>query len=385
MKTLLRLRVLGVVCTMLAAAAPSRAQQIETLKSGDCAVKITLPIKGHINFATLRLFKDDTESDIAPHIASTKNDVATVDFHLSEPVILGSQITITYEVLENDKASFRRAQAIVDTIGAGRSSCKEYDERGNFEPALFYGVSADAFAPADDLNYPPGTAYPLRASQATGLLADIRVGGTSERWLSRLWVSVAAVYGERSADLDCAGQDKESALCTGNAFATPGNQGKAVTANVLRASRIATASALRYEIKTVNRNTEVPVTFFITERLGFLQFPDQAKPATLFGVGGGFLFPGGPYRDTSFTYLFGQDHSYHTHPHGYRSKMEFRFLFNVLPDWKDQLPFLAGTSRTLRGMIQVNVDRNFFGPGPDSVQTYLGLVLDFHQLFGGGR
>jgi hypothetical protein len=365
------------------AAYAQSSNSFDPVKSGDCVVRVTVPNEPEVNFGSVRLFRDETETDVQPHTARLQAETTTLEFHLRQPVIMGSQLTVRYWTARGAEAP--PIDYTVRRLGLGRESCKAWDERGNFEPTVFYGVGTDTFAPNENAKYPPGTTYPLKASQAVRLDGQLRVAGTRERWLDKLWLEVEAEYGERAADLDCTTDaGLQSPLCSANnsAFQVAKNAGAAVTSAVLRASRVEAVFKPRFELFTLNKGAEVPVTFFLSGRAGLTQFPDDIKPANQFSAGAGFLFPGGSYRDSGFTYFFGENQNFRTHPHGGRSKMDFKFIFNTLPGLKDQIPFLPRASKSVRGLIQVTVDRNFFGPGPDTLQTYLGLVMDFGQLLG---
>lgn len=381
-----RARALGAaaaaVVACLCGARPAGAEGFfEVLRSGDCVVRL-VGLPNDAPTAGLRLLRDETETDIAPSV-TMRDGAMVVEFPLRDPLIINSQLKAT---LSSATGEVEVATGRVDQVGSDRSSCQSFDERGDFEPLLFYGVVSDAFAPNELGDYPVGTDYPLKVSQIARLEAQIRPFGTGSSWLSGLWLDVEAKYGVRSADLDCQSEiDKKSPACdpSNSAFVPPENAGAAFTANVLRASRIEALFKPRLEVYTLNADGAAPIALLVMGRFGLSQLPSDVKPRNTFAGGGGFVFPSGPFRNSGFTAVFGKDQGFRTNPGAWRTRMDFRFLFDPLSKFFDQIPFVPHPSRGVRGLIEVVVDRNFFGEGPDAFQTYLGVVLDMRQLLGG--
>ena len=388
-----RVYLLAILTGLALAGRPSNAEaqppvsiEFKTPRSGDCAVQITMAAPLPAPLSTFRLLRDENETDALPREIRSTPGHASFEFALRNPLLANSQLTIDY--LGFDGAWHRTPPTTVQQSGHFRTTCRPYDERLDFEAAVFSGVVADTFAPNTEPNVVynnTGNDLGLKASMAVAFEGQLHLFPGDQRWWNHIWLTVDAIYGVRGADLNCSSEvDKKSPLCDLNQPAitarAPGSA--TISASVLRATRLGTAFVPRYELFTVNKDGTA-ITFFVAGRMGFNQFPDEPKPANNYGAGGGLLFPGGPFRDSHFMYTLGKDEAYRTHPAGKRSRMDFRFVFNMLPTWKDQIPFLAGVSQSVRGLITVIVDRNFFGPGPDVSQTYLGVVVDIRRLLGG--
>ncbi len=352
---------------------------IEPPRVGDCTIRVTLPSATPI--ASVRLLIDEADADAQP--TGAKNTGAGVEFtmRLRDPLALNSTVQVRYTIASGGTGMTAPVGVTVD--GHERTSCRPADDRGDFEPTLLIGVVSDSFAPNEQGNYPPNTDYSRKNSTLVKFDAQLRVGGSRGTWLDNLWVRVDATYGVRSGDLNCDSDvDKQSPLCdpTKNVFEPPKNPAATVTANVLRASRVEAMVRPRWEFYVMNPDGATPIALFLGARYGIVQFPDDPKPSHAFGAGGGLVLPKGAFRDSSFTVTVGQDRAYRTNPKGTRTRSDFRFLFNVVPGFADQLPFLPHPSQSVRGYVSVVIDSNFGGPGPDGFQTALGVVVDFRQL-----
>jgi hypothetical protein len=367
---------LTVVLMWLASASPANADpEFKNLASGACSVTL-VGLPDSTPTANLRLLRDEAETTPLPRVRRQAGSLV-VEFKLTDPLYLNSELTAA---LGSGPSQIIVAHGRVEQVGQARDSCQPFDERGLFEPTFLYGVASDTFAPNELAQYPPGTDYSRKNSQVLRLEAQLRLFGQRGSWSDGLWLQAEALYGVRSADLDCAGADKQSALCTGNAFGLPQNVAQQFTSNVLRASRVEAIFKPRLELYTLNADSSMPVTLFVTGRFGFTQFPGDVKPSNAVAGGGGFLFPAGPFRDSSFTIVQGRDGAYRSNPHANRTRMDFKFLFSPFAKLTDQLPFIPNKGQGVRGLVEVIVDRNFFGSGPDSLQTHLGVVIDFRQL-----
>jgi hypothetical protein len=209
--------------------------------------------------------------------------------------------------------------------------------------------------------------------------AQLRVGGNQGGVLDRFWVAVAMKYAVRSTDLECEGEDKDAPNCR-NALAVPKSPGEALTAAVLRASKIEAVVKPRFEFATVFPDSDFPVAVYGLGRFGFGQAPGEVKVENVYSVGAGFMFLAGVFRESGVETTWGLDRGYRTNPGGKRLRSNFKLLFGRPPGFLNQIPYLSKLAQAPRGIVEVTVDRNSLGPGPDGTQTFLGVVMDIQKV-----
>lgn len=376
-RALIGVTVAFALLTVFAAGAAAEFQQLSSygfahLFSGDCRIRASLPLDA--NVAMARLLRNDNEAVAAARVVKPRNpQELLVEFRVATPPLPNERFAVTLPDHEP-------LVEVVRHLGPDRATCEAKDDRGVFVPAILMGVSADAFAPNEKENYPAATDYSLKRSSIVRVDAQLRVGGNRGTWADRVWLPVSMKYGVRSTDLDCQDKDKQSPVCRNNAFEPPSKPGEVITAAVLRATKIEAVFRPRFELATMNGDSDMPWVIYVLGRFGFGQAPDEVKVENTFAGGLGFMFAAGPFYGSGVETTFGVDRGYRTNPGGGRVRTQYRLLFGAPPKFTDQLPFLSKAGRSLRGLIEVIVDRNSLGPGPDATQTMLGVTIDVRQL-----
>ena len=353
---------------------PQQGNPFVRLATGDCLIHVQ--VAEGANLAMAQLLRNDHATTAVPRLKRTTGNSHIIEFRVEEPPFAGEVFTVTFPPPTSALTS------TVARIGPDRTRCGPNDDRGTFEPTFLLGLSADAFAPNERENYPANTNYELKTSLIVRFEGQLRLGDKHGSWLDRVWLGVAMKYGVRSTDLDCDGSDEKSPLCNPgeSPFQPPPNVPGTVTAVVLRASKIEAIFKPRYEFLTLHPDSALPLVIFASGRIGFGQAPDEVKVENIYSAGAGILFPAGPFRESGFEVTWGVDRGYRTNPGGVRTRSDFRLLVGAPAGITAQLPFLSKLGRSMRALIEVVIDRNSFGPGPDGTQTYLGVVLDAGQL-----
>jgi hypothetical protein len=354
------------------------------LRSGDCQIRVELPQNASLGIARLLRNGNETTAE-GRRRGKVRGNIQEVTFTVLEPPQFGDQFEVTAPGLASP------VQAIVKAQGYNRSRCNIKDERDAFAPTVLIGLVADAFAPNEARFYPTPKdpeqdPYKLRNSMIARLDAQLRLGGNHGGVLDRFWVGLSMKYGVRSTDLDCVnadgtpGKDKDAPNCSGNAFVNPEDAGRTLTAAVLKASKIEAIIKPRYEFLTLFDNSDLPVALYLLGRFGFGQAPGEVKVESVFSAGAGFMFLAGAFRESSVETTYGFDRGYRTNPGGPRIRSDFRLLFGSPPGFLGQIPYVSKLVRAPRGLVEVIVDRNSFGKGPDGTQTFLGVVVDIKRL-----
>ena len=356
--------------------APSQPATFVHLQSGDCRIIVELPAT--ISVGTVRLSRNGNETTAQPRRTGIATaTVRRVAFDVLEPPQLNDEFTISAVGLSSKSERVR-------VVGRDRTRCSIKDEREVFAPTILFGLSADAFAPNEERFYPTTDnpdqdPYKLRNSMIVRIDAQIRVGGNHGGVLDRFWVAAAMKYGVRSTDLECEGKDKDAPNCR-NALAVPKNPGELLTAAVLRASKIEAIIKPRYEFATLFPDSDFPVALYGLGRFGFGQAPGEVKVENVYSAGGGFMFLAGVFRESGVETTWGLDRGYRTNPDGKRMRSDFKLLFGKAPGFLAQIPYVSKLAQAPRGLIEVIVDRNSLGPGPDGTQTFLGVVIAIDKV-----
>jgi hypothetical protein len=358
---------------------PQPTARFVNLRSGDCQIVIELP-SGQSLGAT-RLLRNGNETIAEGRRRRAPSEAAQtqrVTFTVQEPPQSGDQFTVT-------GPDFSPSTEIVKIQGPDRRRCRIKDEREAFAPTVLFGLVADDFAPnenrvyvsaGDDSERDP---FKRKNSEVARVEAQLRVGGNNGGVLDRFWVGLTMKYGVRSTDLDCSGTDAKAPSCQ-NAFVVPSNPGGALTAAVLRASKIEAIIKPRYEFATAFPDSELPVALYVLGRFGFGQAPGEVKVENIYSAGAGVMLVSGLFRESGVETTWGVDRGYRTNPTGKRVRSDFKLLFGSPPGFLGQIPYLSKLVRAPRGLFEVVVDRNSLGPGPDGTQTFLGIVLDIKRV-----
>jgi hypothetical protein len=248
------------------------------------------------------------------------------------------------------------------------------DDREVFESSGYLGWAFDNFAPA--LGSLPSTDPGSHTRLLAGVDAQYRLVGDKHDPF-QVWLATFTLHGVRSADVDCT-NPAAAALCGTD-------QGKKFIAIFQNATSLEAHFDLRVELATLQRRSELPSKVFAVARFGFIDLStDDAvvngnvvsvNPLKVFNndmLGGGILSPAGPFKNSNATVGWGRSERFQSNPGWNRLKINGTLVFDLMPSFKDRRMF-----------VQINVDRNPGGPGPDAVNTYVGVDIDLRRIFFG--
>lgn len=259
------------------------------------------------------------------------------------------------------------------------------DDREVFESSGYLGWAFDNFAPATGSlpSSDPGSHVRMLA----GVDAQYRLVGDKHDAF-QIWLATFTLHGVRSADVDCT-NPASAALC-GN------DQGKKFIAIYQNATSLEAHFDLRIELATLQKRSELPIKVFAVGRFGFIDLSKDdtvvngnvvnVNPVKVFNndmVGGGILSPAGPFKNSQASVGWGRSERFQSNPGWNRLKINGTLMFDLVPGFKDRLEFWKRLAGSPRMFVSIAVDRNPNGPGPDAVNTYIGLDVDLRRIFFG--
>jgi hypothetical protein len=261
------------------------------------------------------------------------------------------------------------------------------DDREVFESSGYLGWAFDNFAPA--LGSLPSTDSGSHMRLLAGVDAQYRLVGDKHDPF-QIWLASFTLHGVRSADVDCLNTSSPTAALCGT------DQGKKFFATYQNATSLEAHFDVRVEVATLQRTSELPIKVFGVARFGFIDLTkDDAivngnvvsvTPQKVFNndmLGGGILSPAGPFRDSSASVGWGRSERFQSNPGWNRLKINGTLIFDLVPGFKDRLEFWKRLAGSPRMFVMINVDRNPGGPGPDAVNTYIGVDVDLRRIFFG--
>jgi hypothetical protein len=261
------------------------------------------------------------------------------------------------------------------------------DDREVFESSGYLGWAFDNFAPA--LGSLPSAAPGSHTRLLAGVEAQYRLVGDKHNPF-QIWLSTFTLHGVRSADVDCQVPGATTAALCGS------DQGKKFFAIYQNATSLEAHFDVRVELATLQRRSELPSKVFAVARFGFIDLStDDAvvngnvvsvNPLKVFNndmVGGGILSPAGPFKNSNATVGWGRSEQFQSNPGWNRLKINGTLVFDLMPGFKDRLEFWKRLAGSPRMFVSITVDRNPGGPGPDAVNTYIGVDVDLRRIFFG--
>jgi len=249
------------------------------------------------------------------------------------------------------------------------------DGRNAFEASGYLGTAFDNFAPNVVGAYQNADAASGTKSRwLAGVEAQYRLLGKASDTV-QLWVATKTLHGVRSADVDCK-QTPSVAVCSARAPTSD-----KFLFILQHASTIEAHIDPRLEFLTLQPGSDVPTKIYITARFGFLDLEGAPKVFNSDGVGLGLVAPSGVFKNSMAQVEWGRSEQFQSNRSWNRLKIEGILAFDIMPGLRDQLEFWKRLGGASRVFIGISVDRNPGGPGPDSVQSYVGIDFDLRRAF----
>jgi hypothetical protein len=368
----------------MAATAFAQPQPTLTLApatEGDCQVTLR-NVPRDVDIRQIAVFVDNRLLTLKPARRSGDSVRLRLLDPLHENSIVGAALTVDGAKLAIQVQQAPQAHWPPD------GKCDELqarDDREVFESSGYLGWAFDNFAPA--LGSFPSSAPGSHMRLLAGVEAQYRLVGDKHDPF-QIWLSTFTLHGVRSADVDCT-NPSSAALC-GN------NQGQKFIAIFQNASSLEAHFDVRVEFKTLQPRSELPSKLFAVARFGFIDLDKydavvngtqvSVNPPKVFNndlLGGGIIAPAGPFRDSNAIVGWGRSERFQSNPGWNRLKVSGMLVFDLVPGFKDSLEFWKRLAGSPRMFVQINVDRNPNGPGPDAVNTYIGLDVDLRRIFFG--
>jgi hypothetical protein len=291
---------------------------------------------------------------------------------LAEPLHQGDEVRVIVSGMEYAKV-----------VGAARPGRKAEcagppppgDGRSALEASGYLGSVFDNFAPNVVGAYENADAASGTKSRwMAGVEAQYRLLGKPSDTV-QLWLSTKTLHGVRTADVNC--QETPSvAVC--NSSATTSDKFLYI---LQHASTMEAHVDPRLELLTLQAGSDVPAKFYVGARFGFLDLEGAPKVFNSDSVGVGLLAPSGVFKGSMAQVGWGRSEQFQSNSSWNRLKFDGMLAFDVLPSLTDQLQFWKQLGGALRVFIAISVDRNPGGPGPDSVQSYVGIDFDLRRAF----
>src|SRR5262245_5411743 len=346
---------------------------IRLLHDGDCSVTVDWPANTDVSGFRLLI-----NGQAATRVIVDKPTPFTVN--LSEPLRERDNITATAAGVRYDAEVSGLMPGAAPVEFCGKPKAKD-DERAVFEASGFLGNVFDNFAP----NVSGGYKDPVATAEATqvksrwtaGVVAQYRLWGNPGDTY-QLWLASYTLHGVRTSDVDCSVQNAPP-ICSKTA--TTADKFLFVVEHA--STREAHIDA-RLEFATLQKDSELPIKVFAAARFGFLDLEGAPQVYNSNSLGVGILAPKGVFRNSLAQVAWGLSEQFGSDPRWNRLKINGLLAFDLMPGLKDRLEFWKRLGGSTRFFVEISVDRNL-AQGPDAVQTYVGLLFDLRQAFGGFR
>jgi hypothetical protein len=345
---------------------------------GDCAVKIANVPTG-TDIHELALFLDDRLLTARP----ARRNRTTVTLKLLDPLHEGSAVAVAV-----GRAGTRTdpvfVQQALQQEQPPPTTCAETllaDDRQVFEASAYIGESFDNFSPFERSQYKEPPSQPGVYSRfLAGVESQYRLVGQRGHTF-QVWLSEFTLHGVRSADIDCSPTGTPSSpLCEG----IRGNNQNGIYLAVLEHQTSLEAHfTTRIEFLTLQKTSETPIKVFADARFGFVDLSGAPKVFNANVLGVGIVSPAGVFKNSYAQVGWGQSEQFQSRPGWNRMKVTGSLVFDLVPGFKDRLEFWKRLAGSPRMFVLINVDRNPGGPGPDSVNTYIGIDIDLRRMFFG--
>jgi len=363
----------AVFAALVPAAAAAQTVGIRLLHDGDCKVTVDWPANTDLSGFRLLI-----NGQAATRVVLEKTGTFTVT--LAEPVRERDNVTAATPGVQYDAVVHELPAGATPVESCGKAASKD-DERSVFEASGYLGNVFDNFAP----NVAGGYKDPAAAADASqvksrwsaGVIAQYRLFGKPGDTY-QLWLAAYTLHGVRTSDVDCSVQTPPP-VCSKTA--TTSDKFLYV---VEHASTLEAHIDARLEFATLQKDSEMPIKVFAAARFGFLDLEGAPQVYNSNSLGVGVLAPKGVFRNSLAQVAWGLSEQFGSDPRWNRLKINGLLAFDLMPSLKDRLEFWQRLGGSTRFFVEISVDRNLH-QGPDAVQTYVGLLFDLRQAFGGFR
>jgi hypothetical protein len=234
----------------------------------------------------------------------------------------------------------------------------------SLDATAYFGWAFDQFAPDSTGGYPPNTVTSKSNRALFGVNFDYRVLGNDKTGM-QLWLAGETMHGVRSADIDCAAEENKPPVCN----PAPGlSYARAVLAD---ATSLEAYIAPSLRLAQLQRDSSSPTDLYVTARFGFVALDDAPRVFKNHHLGGGLRVRGGPFEGSSLEMGWGNNEML-SGLAWKRFKVDGTITFPV-----------PKTDENARFFIQMFIDNDLRGSGPDSIQTFMGVDFDIRKFFGG--
>jgi hypothetical protein len=373
----------GIPATAAAQPQPAPTFTLAPATEGDCRVTL-LRVPRDVDIRRIAIFVDGRLLTVRPARRSGDSVRLRLLDPLRENSILGAALTVDGPKVT---AQVQQPAQLHWPIDGKCERLEPRDDREVFESSGYLGWAFDNFAPA--LGSLPSSDPGSHTRMLAGIDAQYRLVGDKHDQF-QIWLSTFTLHGVRSADVDCLSPNSATAALCGT------DQGKKFFAIYQNATSLEAYFDVRVELKTLQPRSELPSKVFAVGRFGFidLEKDDVAVNGARVSVnspkvfnndmlGVGILSPAGPFRDSTAIVGWGRSERFQSNPGWNRLKINGMLVFDLVPGFKDSLAFWKRLAGSPRMFVSIVVDRNPGGPGPDAVNTYIGLDVDLRRIFFG--
>jgi hypothetical protein len=380
---MLALLAAGSTATATAQPQPAPTFTLAPATEGDCQVTLQR-VPRDVDIRQIAIFVDSRLLTVQPARRSGDSVRLRLLDPLRENSIVGAALTVdgpkvTTQVEQPPQLHWPR--------GGKCDEPEARDDREVFESSGYLGWAFDNFAPA--VNSLPSSDPGSHMRLLAGVDAQYRLVGDKNDAF-QIWLASFTLHGVRSGDVDCANPSSTTAALCGN------DQGKKFFAIYQNATSLEAHFDLRVELATLQPRSELPSKVFAVARFGFIDLSkDDAvvngnvvnvNPVKVFNndmLGVGILSPAGPFKNSTASVGWGRSERFQSNPGWNRLKINGLLVFDLVPGFKDRLEFWKRLAGSPRMFVSISVDRNPNGPGPDAVNTYIGIDIDLRRIFYG--
>ncbi|HET9359590.1 MAG TPA: hypothetical protein VFO58_07570 [Vicinamibacterales bacterium] len=244
----------------------------------------------------------------------------------------------------------------------GGDEDEDEERETSFAAEAYLGGIVDTFAPDAVGNYQNPEAGARKTRMTFGIDFDGRLYGKDNDRV-QFWVFAETLYGVRSADIDCSGQDKPP-VCSDDPSA------KALYI-LEHATSLEAFINPRLQFLRLQTHSESPVVLYVTGRLGFIALDGAPSVFKNHEVGAGFLLDGGPFQGSYLDFGWGKNELI-ADARWNRLKIDGTLVFSL-----ERLLKNGATGF----FIRLRVDNDLRGESADSIQTSYGMSFDLGGLF----
>lgn len=275
----------------------------------------------------------------------------------------------TVDIIATSKANRSVSGKATVTLPADpvtRDDCRE-----NFEASFYLGFGIDTFAANEFRQYAnPNDAGGVSERGVGGIDFAYRLGRFGKSKHVQLWVFGETVHGVRSTDVDCSNPDNKDFFICKNTFGQPAAPADELLRIIRNATSLEGFGGARLEFLTLNIGDDHAANVYLKGQAGFLKVAQRPGDAVdIHHVGLGAIVTKGHFQSSYLEVGLGRTDLF-IDPDRAARKWNRKKIDGFLS---------AKIGGPVRFFAQLLVDSDF-GPGSDSVQTYIGLEFDLRRF-----